>query len=132
MADKEETPIEKLSDRIEEVIEDAAEAVTGHSSSTQNVIINNYGPVVGAKSVGVAYALWFFLGGFGAHKFYLRKTAVAIVYLALYLLMFIISFASAFLLGWIAGVPLMILLFIDVFTIPNQVRKFNASNALGK
>lgn len=31
------------------------------------------------KSVGVAYLLWFFLGGFGAHRFYLEKITSAII-----------------------------------------------------
>lgn len=33
------------------------------------------------KSAGVAYAFWFFLGGFGAHRFYLGHKGVAIAQL---------------------------------------------------
>ncbi len=33
------------------------------------------------KSKGVAYLLWFFLGGFSAHRFYLGKVASGVLYL---------------------------------------------------
>lgn len=33
------------------------------------------------KSTGVAYLLWFFLGGFGGHRFYLGKTGTAVAQL---------------------------------------------------
>jgi TM2 domain-containing membrane protein YozV len=35
------------------------------------------------KSLVVAYLLWFFLGVFGAHNFYLRRTGVAVAQLIL-------------------------------------------------
>lgn len=38
---------------------------------------------IGKKSVVLAYVLWFFLGGFGAHRFYLGKTLSAIIMLVL-------------------------------------------------
>jgi TM2 domain-containing membrane protein YozV len=58
------------------------------------------------KSVGVAYALWFFLGVIGVHKFYLGKTGIGISYI--------------FTLGWL-GIGLI----IDLFTLPSQVRAAN-------
>src|SRR3954452_22836292 len=33
------------------------------------------------KSAGVAYAFWFFLGGFGAHRFYLGRKGLGIAML---------------------------------------------------
>jgi TM2 domain-containing membrane protein YozV len=60
----------------------------------------------GAKSVGVAYVLWFFLGVIGVHKFYLGKTGIGISYI--------------FTLGWV-GIGLL----IDLFTLPSQVRRAN-------
>ena len=33
------------------------------------------------KSTGTAYLLWFFLGALGAHKFYLNKTGMGILYI---------------------------------------------------
>jgi hypothetical protein len=58
------------------------------------------------KSAGVAYLLWFFFGGLAFHKFYLRKTALGVLYII-----------SAGLLG--------VGLLVDLFTIPSQVRRFN-------
>ncbi|WP_236634596.1 TM2 domain-containing protein [Exiguobacterium sp. SL-10] len=35
------------------------------------------------RNLVVAYLLWFFLGGFGAHRFYFKKTGSALAMLAL-------------------------------------------------
>jgi TM2 domain-containing membrane protein YozV len=59
------------------------------------------------KSKGLAYLLWFFLGVFGVHKFYLEKIAVGIIYLLT---------GGLFLIGWI----------YDLFTLGNQVDVYNA------
>ena len=59
------------------------------------------------KSKGTAYLLWFFLGVFGAHKFYLGKIGIGVVYL--------FSF-GIFGIGWL----------IDLFTLGNQVDLCNA------
>jgi len=36
-------------------------------------------------SVGVAYVLWFFLGGLGVHKFYLKQAVMGVVMLVLWI-----------------------------------------------
>ena len=59
------------------------------------------------KEVWVTYMLWFLLGGLGVHKFYLGKTGMGILY---------IFTGGLFLVG----------LLIDLFTIPAQVREYNA------
>jgi TM2 domain-containing membrane protein YozV len=65
------------------------------------------------RDILVAYALWFFLGLLGVHKFYLQKTGMGLLYLLT---------AGLFLIGWA----------IDLFTLPSQVRSFNAKyEALG-
>ena len=38
------------------------------------------------KSTGVAYALWFFFGGIGAHKFYLGRPGVGVLYIGMFVL----------------------------------------------
>jgi TM2 domain-containing membrane protein YozV len=60
----------------------------------------------GAKSVGVAYLLWFFFGFLGVHQFYLGRTGRGVSYI--------------FTLG-LLGIGLL----IDLFTLPGQVRKAN-------
>jgi len=63
----------------------------------------------------VAYLLWFFLGGFGGHRFYFKKTGSAIAMLALTatsiaLTVILIGFAGLF----IAGVWAL----VDAFLMP--------------
>lgn len=61
------------------------------------------------KSKGVAYLLWFFFGLIGAHKFYVGKVGMGIVYLFTFGLLGV---------GW----------FFDLFTLGNQVDIANALN----
>jgi TM2 domain-containing membrane protein YozV len=58
------------------------------------------------KSLGVAYVLWFFFGIFGVHQFYLGKTGRGVGYLLT---------AAWGLIAW----------FIDMFTLPTQVKRIN-------
>jgi len=58
------------------------------------------------KEVWVTYLLWFFFGIIGVHKFYLNKTGMGILYI-------------------LTGGLFFIGLFIDLFTIPRQVRLYN-------
>ena len=69
------------------------------------------------KSTGVAYLLWFFLGSFGGHRFYLGQTGTAIVQLLLLIFGWIPLFT-----GWIA---LGLWLFVDLFLIPGLARDHN-------
>lgn len=64
------------------------------------------------KEVGIAYVLWLFFGALGVHQFYLGKTGRAVSYL--------------FTLGWLT-----IGLWIDLFTLPSQVRKINEMRRAG-
>lgn len=61
------------------------------------------------KSKTTAYLLWFFLGFLGAHKFYLDKPGVGILY---------ILTAGLFGLGWL----------IDLFTLASKVDNYNLSH----
>lgn len=72
------------------------------------------------KSPVVAYLLWFFLGGLGAHRFYLGKTGSAIGMLAL----FILGWLTLFLyIGILFLIVLGIWALIDAFLIPGMVER---------
>jgi len=58
------------------------------------------------KSKGIAYLLWFFLGVFSAHRFYLGKIGTGILYLLT---------GQLFGIGWI----------IDLFITGSMVDKYN-------
>ena len=65
--------------------------------------------VLEGKTKTTAYLLWFFLGLFGVHKFYLEKPGMGILYLCTGGLLGI---------GWL----------IDLFTLGNQVDLYNATH----
>lgn len=71
------------------------------------------------KSTGVAYALWFFLGMFGGHRFYAGRAGTAVVILLLTLVGIVL-------------LPLLIVpaawALVDAFLIPDWIRSYN--NAL--
>ncbi|WP_223544582.1 TM2 domain-containing protein [Pseudomonas sp. A-B-19] len=66
------------------------------------------------KSTDVAYLLWFFLGGFGGHRFYLGKTATAVAQLIITIV------------GFFTLIPLIVTgiwLLVDLFLIPGIIRE---------
>jgi len=69
------------------------------------------------KSVLVAYLLWFFLGLFGGHNFYLKRMTSGFIQL----LLTITVVGSAVTLIWIL---------VDAFFIPGAVRKLNHALAV--
>ena len=78
------------------------------------------------KSTGVAYLLWFFLGMFGAHRFYLGETGTGVTQLVLS----VIGWATAiFVVGLflLAGVGIWVL--VDAFLIPGMIRGKNVELA---
>jgi len=71
---------------------------------------------VNKKEACIAYLLWFFLGYFGAHNFYLRHTGIAVAQLLLTLS--IVGLLINFF--W---------LLVDAFLIPGRVRRENGQLA---
>ncbi len=71
----------------------------------------------GKKSVGIAYLLWFFLGGIGVHRFYLGKWLSGILILACTVLAFVTFGLTAIVTAVYA--------IWDLFTIPGKVKRHN-------
>ena len=69
------------------------------------------------KSVGVAYLLWFFVGAFGVHRFYLGQWRTGLLMLACTVLAWVTLGLSALITG--------LILIIDLFTIPGKVARHN-------
>jgi TM2 domain-containing membrane protein YozV len=80
--------------------------------NTQAMFYEQYESVRRDEVVGILLAL--FLGSFGIHHFYLRRTGLGILYLCFF---------------W-SGIPA-ILGFIECFFMPGRVREFNAIQAAG-
>lgn len=76
----------------------------------QAVFYQQYETVRRDEVVGILLAL--FLGGFGIHHFYLRRTALGVIYLCFFWTP----------IPWILG-------FIECFFMPGRVREFNAIQA---
>lgn len=74
------------------------------------------------KSVGVTYLLWFFLGGFGGHRFYLKRTGSAVGLLILTISSYLLTIVVIGIFGLIA---VGIWLIVDAFLIPGMVEQFN-------
>lgn len=74
------------------------------------------------RSILIAYLLWFFLGYFGVHRFYLGRVASGLAMLAL----FGLSWALTFLLVGYAGLLLIGLWWlVDLLLIPGMAASYN-------
>jgi TM2 domain-containing membrane protein YozV len=80
--------------------------------NTQAMFYEQYESVRRDEVIGILLAL--FLGGFGAHHFYLRRTGLGILYACFCWTPF----------PWVLG-------FIECFFMPGRVREFNAIQAAG-
>lgn len=78
--------------------------------------------VMPLKQTGIAYLFLLFLGGFGAHHFYLNRTSWGVTMLV----MTLVGWATAVVvIGWFLIVAVWILQLIDLFLIPGYVRDAN-------
>ena len=66
----------------------------------------------------MAYALWFFVGWFGAHRFYFGKNKIAILFIAL---AFISIITFVFLIGIATAIVLVVWVIVDAFLIPSWI-----------
>ena len=83
--------------------------------------------VVQPKDMALAYVLWIFLGGFGAHRFYLERTGSGLAILILGL----IGWATVwFIVGFVPLAIWGIWLIVDLFLIPGMVREANQKHGI--
>lgn len=74
------------------------------------------------KSLPVSYILWWFLGTFGAHRFYMGRTGSAIAMLVITLVSIPLTLILVGILGFmVIGVWWL----VDAFLIPGIVRDYN-------
>lgn len=74
------------------------------------------------KSALLAYVLWFFLGWFGVHRFYLGRIGSGLLILVIHGLSWLTHFI---LIGYIGFAILGIWWLIDALLIPGMTRRYN-------
>ncbi|WP_232625806.1 MULTISPECIES: TM2 domain-containing protein [Achromobacter] len=74
------------------------------------------------KSVGVAYLLWFFLGGLGGHRFYSGKSASAAAMVILTVLGIALSGIGV---GFLILFAVAAWVIVDAFLVPGWIRNAN-------
>ncbi|PTM56505.1 TM2 domain-containing protein [Desmospora activa] len=75
------------------------------------------------KSTGAAYLLWFFLGGFGVHRFYIDRVGTGVIMLTLELLGWMTIWIFG--LGLIFLIPNWIWWIVDAFLLHGYVQNIN-------
>jgi TM2 domain-containing membrane protein YozV len=74
------------------------------------------------KSAGIAYLLWFFLGGLGVHRFYLGRTGSGAAMLALWVVSLLLTVVAVGVLGFLV---IAVWWVVDAFLVPGIVRDYN-------
>jgi len=74
------------------------------------------------KSALVAYLLWFFLGWFGAHRFYLGRIGSGVAQLVITLVSLMLTVVGV---GFLGFLIVAIWAFVDAFLIPGMTRDHN-------
>lgn len=80
--------------------------------------------VVGGKSLGMAYVLWFFLGGLSVHRFYLGHPLSAIAQVCLWYVSLMFFFAG-FYLAFFTLIAGAVWILADAFLMPGMQRAAN-------
>jgi TM2 domain-containing membrane protein YozV len=75
------------------------------------------------RSMLISYVLWFFLGGFGAHRFYNGRNGGGVAQLLLTIFGLLLLLVMG--LGLILLIPVWIWVLVDAFLIPGWVRNYN-------
>ena len=73
------------------------------------------------KSVGIAYLLWFFFGGFGAHNWYVGKPMLAGAQMFGYIIALAMYFSGNVIFGGLLFIALGISLILDLCFIPARI-----------
>ena len=94
------------------------QAPSGNSSDIGKLLMYE----ANKKSTGVAYVLWFFLGLFGAHRFYIGETGTGAAMLIITLCSIVLKFV---LIGFLTIFITIIWWFVDLFLIPSLVSRRN-------
>lgn len=74
------------------------------------------------RSAGIAYLLWFFLGFFGLHRFYLKRTGSAVTMLALTLVSSALTVVAV---GYLGLLVVGVWWLIDALLIPGIAQSYN-------
>ena len=74
------------------------------------------------KSAGIAYLLWFFLGGLGVHRFYLGQTGSGVAMAIISVISWITVFIG---IGFIGLAVIGIWWLVDAFLIPGIATRVN-------
>ncbi len=74
------------------------------------------------RSVLIAYLLWFFLGTFGVHRFYLGRLGSGLLMLAIFGLSWVLTFV---LIGYAGLLLIGLWWLVDAFLIPGMTASYN-------
>ncbi|WPZ35704.1 TM2 domain-containing protein [Thalassobaculum sp. OXR-137] len=99
---------------------DHASGRYGHSGEAERMMQYD----ANKKSVLIAYLLWFFLGTFAVHRFYLGAHKSALVMLAMWVIFGALSGITFGIFGFLLLIPA-IWWFLDLFLIPGIARDKN-------